>query len=591
MVAVRQMKNVFIGFIFVLVCVAIPISVYTGHSDVILSKLTDFKVNFVPKLSQVVQESTSESKSEEEDDVEEEAEVDNNDVDATKNQHFKIVEPTEFFNFTLTHPFENSCKTPFILPIEPDIETYVKHYRRVNCKHNRTNVLVEQLVDGDIVVSYSHDYTGAKPVKCKMIELSGTLKKDKNRIFQVKPWVELPFNKRLTIDKNNFLIKCTDKKQKVVFKNVYANVKPMNPLPPLISDSPKSFGVNIVVFDSTARAQFLRHMPESVEFMKRYNFTVLYGHNKVGDNSAINLVPLHAGRVFHADVRGLDDRIRPEMEIPKSELKKNYWDNSDFLIQKMKDLGCATLWNDDIGNKNYGLLNYYQFNGFYKPPANYYYRPFYSYIYENFKYAHTCVAHDFLGQRYIEIWEKFAAKFQKNCHFGFNFFTALTHSKTSHLELYDHHFANSLKRLAESTDLFENSFLFVMGDHGQRMELIQKKYTGRIEERMPMVGVYVPPRFREMYPEKYQNLLKNQNRLTTNFDLHDTLREILDLTEHSGGPVGNSLLKEISTDRNCKEAHVPENFCMCMVDAGKDWLDEVDVECYGTDINRVPNVT
>ncbi|CAD5227216.1 unnamed protein product [Bursaphelenchus xylophilus] len=563
----KSLQQVFVGFVLVLIGVALTVSVYTGFpgSFTLVTeppKKDDPTVPVTYTIAAPEYENDKLSK----------------DITVDSGQELKIVKYHEFYNFSLTHPFENDCKYPFLLPVEPDIEPNVRHYRRIDCKHNSSGVIVEQLISGDIIASCPHGSKHHKGLKCRLIELSGTLKRDRGKVKMEGPWMDIPFNERITVNKNNFMVKCVDKNDNEVFKNVYAGVKePENP-PRLASENPNRFGVNILVFDSTARAQFLRHMPESVEFMKRYNFSVLYGHTKVGDNSAINLVPLLSGRVFHAASRGLEDRVRPDQEIPSNQLKQDYWEKSEFLIQQMRDAGCATLWNDDIGNKNYGLLNYYQFNGFAKPPAEYYYRPFYAQIYNSFKTAHTCIEHDFLGRRYIEIWERFASRFHKNCHFAFNFFTALTHNKASDLELYDRPLANSFARLASSSELFQNSFVFVMGDHGQRIEPIQRKYTGRIEERMPMVGIFVPQKFRETQPEKYQNLVRNQNRLTSNFDLHDTLREILGLPEHSGGPVGQSLFKEVPTNRNCKAAHVPENFCVCMENAGPDWLKDVETD-------------
>ena len=155
----------------------------------------------------------------------------------------------------------------------------------------------------------------------------------------------------------------------------------------------------------------------------------------------------------------------------------------------------------------------------------------------------------------------------------------------------------------EVAGVMENTFVFIMGDHGQRIvsdfrilirmetpnELyripfqspIQKTHVGRIEERMSMMGIHVPQKFRNEHPEKFENLVVNKNRLTSNFDIHETLEDIFDLTlgtrhGHLKGH-GISLFKEIPKDRTCAEALIPENFCCCMEIVEDSRIDEAEV--------------
>jgi hypothetical protein len=51
---------------------------------------------------------------------------------------------------------------------------------------------------------------------------------------------------------------------------------------------------------------------------------------------------------------------------------------------------------------------------------------------------------------------------------------------------------------------------YFLGDHGQRMSEIQHTYSGRIEERMPLFGVYFPEKFRQAYPDKVLNFMTNK---------------------------------------------------------------------------------
>ena len=68
-----------------------------------------------------------------------------------------------------------------------------------------------------------------------------------------------------------------------------------------------------------------------------------------------------------------------------------------------------------------------------------------------------------------------------------------------------------------------------MGDHGNRIGMQQFSYTGcsevakgnsgilfsgRIEERMPLMAIRLPTNFAEKYPNEYANFLKNKFKLT-----------------------------------------------------------------------------
>lgn len=69
-----------------------------------------------------------------------------------------------------------------------------------------------------------------------------------------------------------------------------------------------------------------------------------------------------------------------------------------------------------------------------------------------------------------------------------------------------------------------------MSDHGIRWGGIRQTYQGQMEERLPFVILALPERFRDRYAQAVANLNLNVRRLTTPFDLHETLKQLLDVS-------------------------------------------------------------
>ena len=91
--------------------------------------------------------------------------------------------------------------------------------------------------------------------------------------------------------------------------------------------------------------------------------------------------------------------------------------------------------------------------------------------------------------------------------------------------------------------------------------------TGKLEQRLPFVGVLVPDQFKKNFPKKYQNFKRNSQKLVTNYDFYQFLNEFSMLDNHqkshSTSKFGISLFDEIPKDRTCKDANIPEYSCIC----------------------------
>lgn len=96
---------------------------------------------------------------------------------------------------------------------------------------------------------------------------------------------------------------------------------------------------------------------------------------------------------------------------------------------------------------------------------------------------------------------------------------------------------------------------------------------GYYEERHPFLFIQLPQRFQKLYPDLTQNLRENSLIPTSPFDLHITLRHILNLSVGKRlhlGAVGcrgcRSLLQKIPRGRRCIDAGVPDENCSCSLE-------------------------
>jgi len=89
---------------------------------------------------------------------------------------------------------------------------------------------------------------------------------------------------------------------------------------------------------------------------------------------------------------------------------------------------------------------------------------------------------------------------------------------------------------------------------------------------MPFLAVRVPRWFAERYRRAAANLRLNSDRLTTPFDLHETLKDVVDMdrprdlvTDDGLPPRGYSLFQDIPDDRTCADARIDPHWFVLII--------------------------
>ncbi|KHJ92944.1 hypothetical protein OESDEN_07150 [Oesophagostomum dentatum] len=319
--------------------------------------------------------------------------------------------------------------------------------------------------------------------------------------------------------------------------------------------------VIIVLFDSVSHSTFIRSLPKSLEVLKsKYKSYIFDGFSKVGDNSFPNGVAFLAGKNGYTefgDVRG-------------------YFDDHPIIWKDFRRAGYKTYYAEDYTDFN---IFSYLAKGFRHKPVDCYLRPFWlniygSYLHRRSKYL--CYGNHAMHNLELNYLSQFLKKNKDPPKFALNWFTEISHDYLNTVNVADDDFADFLKRHYE--DLKE-SFVFVISDHGHRFDPIRQTAIGRIEERFPFFSMHIPESLRRTLPELDGVIQRNTEVLTAFWDFYVTMREIIDLgvankwsqlnapptknpRNHNYSKRGQSLLRPIK-DRNCEEAGITEDFCMC----------------------------
>lgn len=326
--------------------------------------------------------------------------------------------------------------------------------------------------------------------------------------------------------------------------------------------------VLIIGLDSVSRLNFHRMMPRTVEILKELEAVEMLGYTKVADNTYPNLVPLLTG-------------------LSEDELHDACWQNKDkafddcpFIWKNFSASGYRTAFAEDACSMT--TFNYLK-PGFRVQPTDYYLRPFCIASEKDIGNTHNLNANLCVGTRktyenLLRYAKKAAAQFATDPYFAMIWQASLTHDFFNYPQLGDQPYHDLIAYLSTSEQMLNRTALIVMSDHGMRWGDFRQTYQGRMEDSLPFVFVVLPKWWRGKYQVAWANLRRNARGLSTAFDLHQTLLDLLDsrsleetrLKSRSRAmPKGDDLPRGISwflpipDYRTCTMAGIASHWCMC----------------------------
>ncbi|XP_078578347.1 uncharacterized protein LOC144863206 [Branchiostoma floridae x Branchiostoma japonicum] len=314
-------------------------------------------------------------------------------------------------------------------------------------------------------------------------------------------------------------------------------------------------GMNVLMVgvDSTSRVNFMRKLPKTFQyFTETLEGHVLKGYHVIGDGTTAQFIAMLSGFF--------------EEELPNAKTGTKNATKCDvfpLVWNKFRRMGYTTMYEED--EPQTGAFQY-RLKGFKRQPTDYYMRPFWVAqkdlkFKERFCFGATPKHHYTL---------KYAHDFVEAYHdvpkFAIVFHTELSHGSLNRVQVADEDILTLIKSWKDKGYL-NNTVLILFSDHGARYGRLRQLLQGRLEERLSFFGIAVPPWMKESHPEIIRNLKINEERLTTAFDFHKTLRHVLDYRSDPSGFQGRglSLFQEIPLNRTCEDASIADHWCTCLL--------------------------
>ncbi len=357
-------------------------------------------------------------------------------------------------------------------------------------------------------------------------------------------------------------VNCLDQNKKSVYARVHFRLRKITKniegydLLDATKDTSDRLNVMGVGIESTSRLVFLRHCPEIDKYIReQLGGVTLEGFNKVGDNTITNMYPLGSGR----------DLMRDWKSLLFSTV-----DSMDLIWRDFGKAGYVTVAAEEIA----GLVFPTYFRILKRQPMDHFARAL---------RLVTCLIKQKELARDVESENKVCfgrdemeytlqhVKLYKDSHhfFSLTFVSNSTHGALNDISRSKHMIFNFLQQLEES-GVLNKTIVFLFGDHGFRSGGTYFKTTvGAYEARLPVMYVIPPKWFPKKYPEAFQSLKINANRLTTFLDMHQTLHDIVQNEfprkdeQRTVDQYGTSLFRPIPITRTCQDAGIRSHWCAC----------------------------
>ncbi|ESO91374.1 hypothetical protein LOTGIDRAFT_105659 [Lottia gigantea] len=308
----------------------------------------------------------------------------------------------------------------------------------------------------------------------------------------------------------------------------------------------------MVGFDSISRMTSIRKLPKTRDyFLNTLGGFELFDYNILGDGTPAALLPILTGQT--------------EEELPEARrghANAKTVDGHPWIWNDFKKAGYVTTYAED--SPGVGTFHY-RMKGWEKQPTDHYMRNFFIAADKTSKKDY-CFGSKPKHIYFLDWLRDTFVMYRGRKKWTFGFHGEISHDDSNKIDYIDEDIRKFFEYLQNNSHL-ENTLLIFMSDHGARFSKNREAAQGKQEERMPMFFIRFPPWFEKKYPDAMKAFKINTHRLATPFDIHETLKDLLNFTGTGKGDLskrGISLFKEIPKERTCQHAAVEVHWCACL---------------------------
>ncbi|KAH8383168.1 hypothetical protein KR009_007129, partial [Drosophila setifemur] len=335
--------------------------------------------------------------------------------------------------------------------------------------------------------------------------------------------------------------------------------------------SVKRLSVLVLGIDSISHMHYRRYFSHVIDYVSGLPHVELWGYNRIGRNSYPNLLPLLSGQ-NEEEVEGISGCY--------ARFNWTSFDQCHFLWDDFKAAGYATAFGEDT---RIGGTFTFEHAGFWRQPAEFYLRSVMNEVHQHTHYmAHGTddfwcsggrVYHDILYDFIDQLLPHFKERSRDSGFFAFFWQSQGIHDIFEYAGHTDRHYYRILRALND-LGIFENSLVLLMSDHGLRFGGFAKTLQGLREISLPTLVAIYPHWLQQRFPMAVANLQKNAHRLVTTYDLHETLKDVMDLDSLSDQSIHErtlrlhnqrnvSLFLPIPEERSCESSQIWMHYCQC----------------------------
>ncbi|BFZ21861.1 hypothetical protein BsWGS_24899 [Bradybaena similaris] len=458
-----------------------------------------------------------------------------------------------------------SCVFPDVNIYEPSVvEVSGMNRQTIQCKGTYLPDLT--YVDGtSIIVNTSKVHESRDTFQhCKYRHVWRHESDDNN--YTYSDWSQ-PFTDKIELDRNAEFVRVqcwtneTTLASNTYFllvprKEEYDEIDKVNFQKREIESGPKeTLNIIMIAMDSLQRHQFIRGCNKTylylMKSLKSFDLTM---HSQMGINTFPNLLPLFTDHL--------------ETEIRKWWHHTMPMDSFDMLWRIFENAGYCTMYTE---NSPTGGVFHWRNKGFKRPFARFYTRPVDLAMNDDDdlwkKHQYLCTGNQVELNMRLDYVGRLLDTFPGKPVFAVVMNSKETHDDQSNAKMFDEHIFNFYKSLNDKGHL-NKTLLISFSDHGTRWGKLRDAVNGHFDSVNPYTILTFPEWFLKKYPDVAENLRINTKRLTSHFDTHATLLDLLYFKSDNPPPLapirhGMSLFKEIPWNRTCVDASIPLEFCLC----------------------------